>query len=183
MFYKIINNIVPVNFFSEYLQRTTNRTRGHQLKFLLISTRANTLYHSFLARAIRLWNLLPDHIVTVQDIYYDITRLSQGHYLYVTYLTMLITCTTLIWLYPCVYKPETSSHVSCLGWQTRAAHQDREKSFLKFIETAVVFTINSYNPQRVLAGFKLVRVNFAATAKVIATLNQSNRSTKLPWIQ
>ena len=67
MFYKIIYNIVSVNF-SEYLQRTTNRTRGHQLKFLSISTRTNAFYHSFLPRAIRLWNLLPEHIITVTNI-------------------------------------------------------------------------------------------------------------------
>ena len=30
---------------------------------------------------------------------------------------------------------------------------------------------------------KLVRVNFAATAKVVAALSQSNRSIRLPWIR
>jgi len=62
MFYKIINNIVSVNF-SEYLQWSKTRTRGHQLKFSTILTRTSTLYHSFLPRAIHLWNSLPDNIV------------------------------------------------------------------------------------------------------------------------
>ena len=50
MFYKIINDIVSVNF-SNYLQRSTTKTRGHQLKFLNISARINTFYNSFLPTA------------------------------------------------------------------------------------------------------------------------------------
>ena len=63
MFYKIINNIVSVNF-SQHLQHLTTRTRGHHLKFLSISARVNSYHHSFLPRAIRLWNSLPTNVVT-----------------------------------------------------------------------------------------------------------------------
>ena len=63
MFYKIINNIVSVNF-PQHLQRLTTRTRGHHLKFLSISARVNSYHHSFLPRAIRLWNSFLTNVVT-----------------------------------------------------------------------------------------------------------------------
>ena len=66
MFYKIINNIVSVNF-SQHLQHLTTRTRGHHLKFLSISARVNSYHHSFLPRAIRLWNSLPTNVVTIDQ--------------------------------------------------------------------------------------------------------------------
>jgi len=73
---KINNNIVSANF-SEYLQRLTTRTRGHQLKFSTILTRTNILYHSFLPSAIRLWNSLPDNIVTAPNIRNFCTELDK----------------------------------------------------------------------------------------------------------
>ena len=41
--------------FSNYLNISFSRTRGHHMRFMTIPARINTLYHSFLPIAIRLW--------------------------------------------------------------------------------------------------------------------------------
>ena len=53
MFYKIINNIVAVNF-SNFLHRYFSTTRGHNMKFFTISASLGAYYHSFLPTSIRL---------------------------------------------------------------------------------------------------------------------------------
>jgi len=62
MFYKIIYNIVAVDF-SNYLYRSVSKTRGHHLRFTTIPARINALYHSFLPTVIRLWNSLSEETV------------------------------------------------------------------------------------------------------------------------
>ena len=55
MFYKILNNLVEIDF-NSYLLPSETSTRGHQLRFRQIQTRINSFQHSFLPAAIRDWN-------------------------------------------------------------------------------------------------------------------------------
>ena len=63
MFYKIINNIVSVNF-HQYLQPSVAITRGHHLSFIQLQARVDVYLHSFLPSTIRLWNSLPANVVS-----------------------------------------------------------------------------------------------------------------------
>ena len=67
MFYKILNNIVSVNF-HQYLQQSELNTRGHHLKFIQLQARVDAFLHSFLPSAICLWNSLPAHVVSSSTI-------------------------------------------------------------------------------------------------------------------
>jgi len=67
MFYKIINDIVSVDF-SHHLQPSSLMTRGHSQRFIPISTRVNSYHHSFLPSVIRMWNSLPIEVVTVNNV-------------------------------------------------------------------------------------------------------------------
>ena len=67
MFYKIVNNMVSVNF-NQYLQQSVSHTRGHNLKFIQLQARVDAFLHSFLPSTIRLWNSLPADIVTSSTI-------------------------------------------------------------------------------------------------------------------
>jgi len=117
LFYKTINSIVSVNF-SEYLQRLTTRTRGHQLKFLTISTRANTFYHSFLPRTIHLRNSLPDNIVILPNIR---TYCTKNWYALTLKLIFCIIITHLYTQYKdlfatqlfCIHTPMLSQIIVC----------------------------------------------------------------------
>ena len=53
MFYKIINDIVSIDFL-HYLQPSSSMTRDHSQRFIPISTRVNTYQHSFLPSVIRM---------------------------------------------------------------------------------------------------------------------------------
>ena len=63
MFYKIIHNLVEVDF-SIHLYPMGTVTRGHQLRFRQLPTRLNLFQQSFLPATIRDWNSLPEGIVT-----------------------------------------------------------------------------------------------------------------------
>ena len=67
MFYKIINNLVDVDFTS-YLIPSVSQTRGHHLKFRQLQTRINSFQHSFLPATIREWNSLPANVVNPVDV-------------------------------------------------------------------------------------------------------------------
>ena len=75
MFYKIINNIVSADF-SNYLHRSFTRTRGHQMRFMIILAKRNTYYHSFLPTAILLWNSLSEETVNSPNLHSFINLLS-----------------------------------------------------------------------------------------------------------
>jgi len=62
MFYKIINNLVDVDF-NSYLIPSVSQTRGHHLKFKQLQTRTNSFLYSFLPATIREWNSLPANVV------------------------------------------------------------------------------------------------------------------------
>ena len=61
MFYKILNNMVSVDF-NQYLQQSVSHTRGHNLKFIQLQARVDVFLHSFLPSTIHLWNSLPADI-------------------------------------------------------------------------------------------------------------------------
>ena len=63
MLYKIINNIVSINF-HQYLQPSVAITRGHHLRFIQLQARVDVYLHSFLPSTIRLWNSLPANVVS-----------------------------------------------------------------------------------------------------------------------
>ena len=67
MFYKILNDIVSVNF-AQYLQPSSSITRGHNQRFIPICARSNTYHHSFLPSVIRMWNALPSELVSADNI-------------------------------------------------------------------------------------------------------------------
>jgi len=75
MFYKIIHNVVAVDF-SKYIHRSVSRTRGHHLRYTIIPARINALYHSFLPTAIRLWNSLPEETVQSSNLRLSTNLLS-----------------------------------------------------------------------------------------------------------
>ena len=65
MFYKKL--IVSIDFLS-YLHPSSTITRGHNQRFILISTRVNWYHHSFLPSTIRIWNSLPIKVVAVENV-------------------------------------------------------------------------------------------------------------------
>ena len=67
IFYKILNNMVSVNF-NHYLQQSISHTRGHSLKFIQMQARVDVFLHSFLPSTVRLWNSLPADTVTSSTI-------------------------------------------------------------------------------------------------------------------
>ena len=72
MFYKIINNLVSVDF-HHYLQPITSSTRGHHLRYTHLQARVDVFRHSYLPSTIRLWNMLLAQTVssTSIDIFKD----------------------------------------------------------------------------------------------------------------
>ena len=67
MFYKIINNLVCVDF-HHYLQPITSSTRGHHLRYTHLQARVDVFRHSYLPSTIRLWNMLPAQTVSSSSI-------------------------------------------------------------------------------------------------------------------
>ena len=63
MFYKILNNMVSVDF-NHYLQQSVSHTRGNSIKLIQLQARVDVFLYSFLPSTIRLWNSLPADIVT-----------------------------------------------------------------------------------------------------------------------
>ena len=63
IFYKIINNIVSINF-HQYLQPSVAITRGNHLRFIQLQARVDVYLHSFLPSTIRLWNSLPANVIS-----------------------------------------------------------------------------------------------------------------------
>ena len=67
MFYKIINNLVCVNF-HHYLQPITSSTRRHHLRYTHLQARVDVFRHSYLPSTIHLWNMLPAQTVSSSSI-------------------------------------------------------------------------------------------------------------------
>ena len=61
MFYKIINNLICVNF-TQHIHPMTSGTRSHLNRYISLPARLNCYYHSFLPTVIRLWNSLPPNL-------------------------------------------------------------------------------------------------------------------------
>jgi len=67
MFYKIINDIVSIDF-SHHLKPSSSAARGHCQRFIPISTRVNSHHHSFLPSVVRMWNSLPIEVVMLMTL-------------------------------------------------------------------------------------------------------------------
>ena len=67
MFHKIINQYVDICY-DHILHNAPSTTRSSSRKFLHLPSRIDSYLHSFFPRAIRLWNLLPDHFVETDDV-------------------------------------------------------------------------------------------------------------------
>ena len=61
--YKIINNLVAVQFDSLFKFAANTNTRGHSLKLLLPDSRVNARAHAFPVRVVTVWNRLPVDVV------------------------------------------------------------------------------------------------------------------------
>jgi hypothetical protein len=64
MMYRIVYNLVDIPA-EHHLNRTSLRTRGHSLRFLVPHTRTTVYRTSFFPQAIRLWYQLPGSVVEV----------------------------------------------------------------------------------------------------------------------
>jgi hypothetical protein len=62
MMYRIVYNLVDIPA-EHHLNRTSLRTRGHSLRFLVPHTRTTVYRTSFFSQATRLWNQLPGSVV------------------------------------------------------------------------------------------------------------------------
>ena len=67
MLYKILHNIVHINY-SDVLIENTNPTRGHSQRFLVPRTKTNAYHYSFFPSTIRKWNILPDCVISSLNI-------------------------------------------------------------------------------------------------------------------
>jgi len=62
MMYRIVYNLVDIPA-EHHLNRTSLRTRGHSLRFLVPHTRTTVYRTPFFPQTIRLWNQLPGSVV------------------------------------------------------------------------------------------------------------------------
>ena len=67
MFYKILNNMVSVDF-NHYLQQSISHTRGHSIRFIQMQARVDVFLYSYLPSTIHQWNSLPADVVTSSTI-------------------------------------------------------------------------------------------------------------------
>ena len=63
LMYRIVYGLVDIPA-QQYLHPATSATRGHGLRYIVPYTRTDILRHSFFPSAIRLWNQLPQQLVT-----------------------------------------------------------------------------------------------------------------------
>ena len=66
--FKIINNILNVNFSEFFEFNTYGTTRGHSLKLVKPNSKNNAREFSFACRRVSCWNSLPDCAVNAQTI-------------------------------------------------------------------------------------------------------------------
>ena len=81
MFYKILHHLVDINVDTLLTPLPPiHTTRGHDERFLQLSTRINTYLHSFFPSAIKLWNQLPSEVIHLTN-YTDFKDKIAGLYL------------------------------------------------------------------------------------------------------
>lgn len=66
--YKIINGLVLLSADSFFTILRDHRTRGHSLKLLLPDSRINCRQHFFAIRVVKVWNSLPDKVVSADHL-------------------------------------------------------------------------------------------------------------------
>jgi len=67
MIYKMVNDIVDIDT-SHILIKPKRATRGHANKFMVPHTRTNVLLYSFFPSAIRIWNSVPNSVISATTI-------------------------------------------------------------------------------------------------------------------
>ena len=83
MFYKILNNIVSVDF-NHYLQQSVSHTRGHSIRFIQMQARVDVFLYSYLPSTIRLWNSLPADIPVTSSTFDEFKNKLTLKYLAIT---------------------------------------------------------------------------------------------------
>ena len=69
MLFKIIHKLVDIDAHDILVLCPFNHvTRGHHLRFFKVPTRVNALLYSYFPSTIKLWNALPDSIVTITNV-------------------------------------------------------------------------------------------------------------------
>ena len=67
LLYKIIKKLIDIPFDS-YFTFSTNRTRGHEYKLYVNSTRINCFKYHFCNRVVKYWNALPREVVALENL-------------------------------------------------------------------------------------------------------------------
>jgi len=67
MMYRIINNLIDIPS-DPYLRPAMSSTRGSSIRYIVPFCRTDYLRHSFFPSATRLWNQLPNHLVTAPSL-------------------------------------------------------------------------------------------------------------------
>ena len=69
MLFKIVHKLVEIDAHDILVLRpSSHATRGHHLRFFKVPTRVNDFLYSFFPSTIKLWNALPDSIVTITNV-------------------------------------------------------------------------------------------------------------------
>ena len=66
--WRIVNNLVAIPIAPPYLYPSFHSLRGHQLRFSQQHCRIQAYQHSFFPSAVRLWNSLPQAVVSAQSL-------------------------------------------------------------------------------------------------------------------
>ena len=74
--FKILNNLIAINFQDFFSMSTVVNTRGHRFKLIKPVCKNNTRLFSFSCRRIDCWNSLPDHVIYCDSIYSFKSRLN-----------------------------------------------------------------------------------------------------------
>ena len=69
LLYKIIYNLVEIDFHGSLELSETSATRGNKLKLKVQPARLNSRLNFFTLRCIKIWNTLPDSIVLATSVY------------------------------------------------------------------------------------------------------------------
>ena len=68
LFFKVVNNVVYIDFGSSLHPVVDSLTRGHSRRFHVSTARTNTRHHSYLNRCVRIWNDLSECCVNAENV-------------------------------------------------------------------------------------------------------------------
>ncbi len=67
-YYKLLNDMLPIEASIFFVQTTVAKTRGHSKKLFIQDSRVDVRKYSFACRAVSLWNSLPENIVSAPSL-------------------------------------------------------------------------------------------------------------------